>query len=351
MQWAQGVLLYSLSGAFSAAFNQNERNEMIDQLDNEMIEAITSDVVDNTRTMAIEFEFFCHTDKVHLLKGALKDAVTMHEKTYMQAMGRAFPAWIWKTDGSLRLGAFNSSYIQRNYRGFELTSPCNLTFKDLVGQMKAVLRIMAEHKCKVNISCGTHVHHVGTRFTAKRLQNLSNFAVANEKAIDGLVAESRRADAQSSWTKSNRDVLDVSSWCEQKRTTQFMESRGIQNTQDVRVSQSDHYRYRHLNLTSFGKHGTIEYRQHQGTLDFSKAVFWLVFTQSQVLRGLRSVKQVANYQQPMFNTLTSLKWGTDDRNGALIPCSKGHEYLLKYMVGRMVKFGGVAPRITCLPQA
>tara|TARA_Y200000002_G_scaffold135593_1_gene111769 strand:- start:176 stop:1144 length:969 start_codon:yes stop_codon:yes gene_type:complete len=320
---------------------------MIDQLDNAMVNAIANDVIDNTRTMAIEFEFFCHTDKVHLLKGALKDAVTMHEKTYMQALGRAFPCWIWKTDGSLRQDQFRSPYIQRNYKGFELTSPCNLTFKDLVQQMKAVLHYMNEYKCKVNISCGTHVHHVGTRFTAKRLQNLSNFAVANEKAIDGLVSESRRGNQQ--WTKSNKDILDCGSWCEQKRSTSFMESKGIQNTQDVRVSQSDHYRYRHLNLTAFGKHGTIEFRQHQGTLDFSKAVFWLAFTQSQVLRGLKSVKQVANYQQPMFNTLTSLKWGTDDRNGALIPCSKGHEYLLKFLVGRMNKFGRVAPRLSNLP--
>ena len=320
---------------------------MIDKLDNAMVRTIGKDVIDNTRTMAIEFEFFCHVDRVHDLKRALKESVTMTEKTYMQALGRAFQAWVWKTDGSLKQSLFRSNYLQRNYKGFELTSPCNLTWSELIPQMQAVLHIMNEYKCKVNVSCGTHVHHVGTRFTAKRLQNLSNFAVANENAIDGLVSESRRGVQR--WTKSNKDILDCSSWCTQTRSTTFMQSKGIQNTQDVRVSQSDHYRYRHLNLTAFGKHGTIEFRQHQGTLDFSKAVFWLAFTQSQVLRGIKSVNQVNDYQQPMFNTLTSLKYGTDDRNGALIPCSKGHEYMMKFLVGRMSKFGRVAPRLNCLP--
>ena len=43
---------------------------MIDKLDNAMVRTIGKDVIDNTRTMAIEFEFFCHVDRVHDLKRA-----------------------------------------------------------------------------------------------------------------------------------------------------------------------------------------------------------------------------------------------------------------------------------------
>ena len=64
---------------------------MIDKLDNAMVRTIGKDVIDNTRTMAIEFEFFCHVDRVHDLKRALKESVTMTEKTYMQAL-RELPA-------------------------------------------------------------------------------------------------------------------------------------------------------------------------------------------------------------------------------------------------------------------
>lgn len=39
-------------------------------------------------------------------------------------------------------------------------------------------------------------------------------------------------------------------------------------------------RYRNLNFQSYGKHGTMEVRQHQGTLDAAKMWAWVRFGQS-----------------------------------------------------------------------
>ncbi len=327
--------------------NLNQIKEMITNIDGGMSRTIAQEVTDNSRTMAIELEFFAPTDKADEIRNRLSQAVMLQNLNWIDANGRAFPLWVFKTDGSLRRSSFRSWH---NYTGFEITSPCNLTFDQLIVQLQQVLFILNEYNCKVNKTCGMHVHHVGTRFTAKRLQNLSNFTVANEEAIDCLVSESRRGDCF--YSKSNRNVLDTAYWITQKQTRKFMEKKGIKNTRDVAVNQDTHYRYRNLNLTAFAKHGTIEYRQHQGTLDYSKAVFWLAFTQAQVLRGLESVKKTRNfYQQPMQNTLKQLKWAVDDEFGKLIPCSKGHEYLIKFLIGRMASFGFAdkAPKLSNLP--
>ena len=321
---------------------------MITNIDNAMSRIIGNDAVDGNRTMAIEFEFYAHHSKVEEIRTRLSRAVMLRGMGWGEANGRAFPLWVFKTDGSLDgVPRFNS---WRGFSGYEITSPNNLTFSQLVPQMQAVLHILNDCGCKVSKKCGTHVHHVGTRITAKRLQNIVNFAVANEEVIDCIVAKSRRGRNDCFYSKSNRDVAELCHYVTQTRKTTFMRSKGIENTQDVRVSQDTHYRYRNVNVTAFAKHGTIEYRQHQGTLDFSKAVFWLAFTQAQVMRGMSSVKRVRNYQQPVQNTLKQLKWATDDEDGNLIPCSKGHEYLIKYMIGRMAHFGFAdkAPRLSTL---
>jgi len=39
-------------------------------------------------------------------------------------------------------------------------------------------------------------------------------------------------------------------------------------------------RWRTLNLTSYGRYGTIEIRQHQGTLDAEKILSWMRFGQA-----------------------------------------------------------------------
>jgi hypothetical protein len=41
-------------------------------------------------------------------------------------------------------------------------------------------------------------------------------------------------------------------------------------------------RYRSLNLQSFGLYGTVEIRQHQGTLNATKALAWVAYGQAMI---------------------------------------------------------------------
>ena len=44
-------------------------------------------------------------------------------------------------------------------------------------------------------------------------------------------------------------------------------------------------RYTKLNLQSYSRYGTCEFRGHQGTLDYTKIVAWVALTQNLVLKA------------------------------------------------------------------
>jgi hypothetical protein len=55
---------------------------------------------------------------------------------------------------------------------------------------------------------------------------------------------------------------------------------------DQLLSEAYPSRYMKLNCQSYEIHGTVEFRQHQGTTDGEKIVAWVVFTQMLVERAV-----------------------------------------------------------------
>jgi hypothetical protein len=247
------------------------------------------------------------------------------------------PVWTIKPDGSLNGGAPSGCV------GLEIAS-CPMVAADLFRDLERVINCLDQAGARVNKRCGLHVHHEGTKYTAKRMQNLLNFVVKSEEAMDKLVAPSRR-DNSSQWCMSNKPLLDVSQYVRQLATPHPK----LKGTRGCEILRGDEVRYRKLNIRCFraSEHGTIEFRQHQGTTNFEKIVFWVAFTQAIVERCLTSVPQSVSYQNPMHNVLIQMKWATCDRDGRLIPASATHAHLIKLTIARMVHFGFAsdAPRI------
>lgn len=214
------------------------------------------------------------------------------------------------------------------YMGAEFVAPPLLP-SQMFCQLHVVLTLLNKYKAKVNKTCGLHVHTDAAGFTPKRLQYVLNHMVKSEAALDCLIQPSRRNGAPDThgshpkkWCASNKELLDESI-----------------NTVNGEVRTGQRYRYRNLNLTAFPKHGTIEYRQHGGSVDFSKIVAHLVICQATTERCRLKVPRTAEYQNPMHNVLIALKLATANVDGTLQEVEPAHRYIIRFVIERMTEFG------------
>jgi hypothetical protein len=62
-------------------------------------------------------------------------------------------------------------------------------------------------------------------------------------------------------------------------------------------------RYIKLNLQSYVKYGTIEFRQHSGTIEFEKMYNWILLTQQMVEAGKTPVQKTYNEKTDSIQSL------------------------------------------------
>lgn len=174
----------------------------------------------------------------------------------------------WKivTDGSLTGG-----------NGMEVVSP-KLTGEDGVRQARIVAKALEDAGCKVNVSCGFHLHVDATDFTPDVMKKVAIQFFWYETFFDHIVPASRRG-SHNAYIKSNRSRFGGYG------TAAVNE--GIRKVKEVRsdfdaiidvvngVRYGDFDRYFKLNLTAFRRHRTIEFRQHSGTVDADKIEHWI----------------------------------------------------------------------------
>lgn len=182
----------------------------------------------------------------------------------------------WKvvTDGSL------GDY----YRGAEVVSPV-LQGQEGFEATRKVCQTLTRLGCKVNRKCGLHVH-VGVRNEQidffKRLARLYQVA---ETAIDQVLAPSRRGYSNV--------------YCQPVRVNSALDHATTVSQVASTVSSS---RYCKLNLHSFARHGTVEFRQHQGTVEGDKVIHWVQFCLRMCL-GARKGVEPANSLESLLVSL------------------------------------------------
>ena len=147
--------------------------------------------------------------------------------------------------------------------GAEVVSPI-LTAARL-NEVTRVTRVLTTHGARVDSSTGFHVH-VGARAFASEgvSQNevLAQFVLnyyGVHHAIAAMVSNSRLRNRFCRVLDRNRAEQDA----------EFIRNGSLGS------SVGD--RYTSLNLESLGRHGTVEVRLHQGTLNSAKAVGWAQF--------------------------------------------------------------------------
>ena len=145
--------------------------------------------------------------------------------------------------------------------GFEVVSPV-LSGQAGLNEVVTVANALVNAGAFVDRECGLHVHVDANDFTGAEVFNAVNRYRTNESAIDAVIAPSRR---NSSWAASMSGVVNyLSSVSPSAAPREICERMGGR-------------RYYKLNLDAFLRHGTLEFRQHSGTVDGVKMINWIMF--------------------------------------------------------------------------
>lgn len=146
-------------------------------------------------------------------------------------------------------------------RGCEVVSP-PLSGEEGLEQVRTAITALDDAGAKINRSCGLHVHFDASGLAADEIRNLVARYARFENEIDAFMPQSRRSD-------NNRYCRSLHSLIQ---SAPFREARTLES-----LIRSQRSRYYKLNLQSFHVHGTIEFRQHGGTVNAPKALNWIQF--------------------------------------------------------------------------
>ena len=182
--------------------------------------------------------------------------------------------WRIKTDSS----------IQEGYDyGLELVTPVLQGQADYERLVLVLDAINSIDGVRVNRSTGLHIHVGVEDWKVSNFKNLVKRYAKFEKVLDSIMPESRRMN-NGSYCRSNFNsrysLKDIYNEIDDKDSTRTL------------ISSASSGRYVKLNLQSFWKHGTVEFRHHSGTTNSTKISNWLrvVMAMVECADARRSVK-------------------------------------------------------------
>lgn len=225
-----------------------------------MIEQIKG--FDEQRTFGVEVEFTRSTSRERV---AAEMELRNINNVSIGHYGHSAPEGFWKleTDGSC---------------GYELISPPLSGYEGLE-ELKKALESLQDAGADVDNSCGVHVHHDASDFHVSQFKLVIAAYIKFEEAIDKLVPKSRRGD-------NNTYCESMNKWYYTDYKQAMKKVKKANQISDLSTMFSN--RYRKVNMQAYRKHGTIEFRQHSGTLKFEKIKNWILLTQGLINRAFRS---------------------------------------------------------------
>ncbi len=201
-----------------------------------------------TRKFGVEIEFF----------GAQDTALSQHFRASgLEVRNESYnhntrPHWKFVSDGSIR-----------GNNAKEMVSPVLQGMEGLKDFRKACKALRLSN-AQVNTTCGVHVHLDANDYSIENFKTLLKNQYFVEIQIDKIMPKSRRAN-------SNR-------YCQGFRSNgqntffQKIDACGTVNE----LANLFRTRYFKLNLQSFQRHGTVEFRQHGASTNFLKIKNWIL---------------------------------------------------------------------------
>ena len=148
----------------------------------------------------------------------------------------------------------------RGNNGIECVTPV-LRAKQGFDSLKACCESLAEAGAKVNRSTGLHIHVGSVTITTQQYVNTFVNYMFLEQVIDSFMAQSRRAN-------NNR-------YCRSLVYAKELLKNAMTKEEISLILNNS--RFHKVNPCSFTRHHTIEFRQHQGTIDYEKISNWARF--------------------------------------------------------------------------
>jgi hypothetical protein len=204
-----------------------------------------------TRRFGVEIEFVGVTPEV-VVAAIVAAGVVCRDEGYNHDT-RA--TWKVVRDGSLAV----SPGMPYGACG-ELVSP-PLSGVEGIEQVRTVLRALASCGATVNRSCGLHVHVDAGDLSPSQIGSILRRYSTFQGQIDNFMPASRR---NSRWAR--RIDESVISTVE-----------GYANAATMRRSAGYLDRYYAVNAAAFARHGTVEFRQHSGSVNAGKVARWVAF--------------------------------------------------------------------------
>ena len=160
-------------------------------------------------------------------------------------------------------------------RGHEIVSP-PLDAPAMKAQLIVVCAALESLGCTVDRSTGLHVHHDAADLTEQQVGRAFATYATFQDILSQMVAPSRRNShwsAPLSWSRITENGTDKFDNARRGRRANDSIERKIH----TRVNRT---RYAAMNIEAVFVHGTIEFRQHQGSLNAEKIFNWVLVTQS-----------------------------------------------------------------------
>ena len=251
------------------------------------------------RTFGVEIEFGLNQDTY----GNFKDEFEMRTGEKVNVTS-AYNTSVSNTHWTL---ATDSSVSVDGYIGRELKSP-PIKLSE-IDRLKKVYEFLNEVG-KVNRTCGQHVHIDANDLTFKQQKKVLIAYLVNEDVIDMMHPISRRfgRGVGSQYCGSGHGRHEVSR--EETRnaevnpsvnypsdvSVQFMRLQNhyksvvinecikkIKKARSVRRLQANGFAEKYSNVQIVERFGTMEFRQHAGTLEYSKIANWIIFLNNFVI--------------------------------------------------------------------
>jgi len=207
------------------------------------------------RKFGVEIEFVGITPNV--AQAAIRNAgVSCQYEDYNHATRNH---WKIVRDGSV------THYKGESHTG-ELVSP-PLSGKRGLDKLRKVVNAIKMAGATVNSSCGFHVHVDVNDFTPNQIVAIPYRYGYLESKINKFMSHSRiNSQWASTVSKNYSGIVD-----------NIRRSMTLYKYNFKKAANFSTSKYRKVNISSYHRHGTVEFRQHEGIVDSEKAYNWVQF--------------------------------------------------------------------------
>lgn len=217
----------------------------------------------------IELEFFSPLDNTSLRHELRKVGFVVQEG---KAKNHTYKNWTLTEDESLNYDHRSERVPHDEYIDMlphELVSPVlDTTNPEDIKAVRRIALALQTLGCRVNKTCGLHVHVDAAELSVQDVLNVFNRYTKFEPIIDSMLGTTRRAN-RSRFAKPCKGIkLD-------NTVTTFHEL--IDTLKFPRNTTSYTERYFKVNLLSLDELGTIEFRQHNGSINSQTIINWVLF--------------------------------------------------------------------------